>query len=135
MSSKRKLTAALFQEQYGKLVSEYFSQYQTARKLRVVLAQRDPPIIVTDGVLKVWFTKYHPASHQAVSTEPNGQLTDGGVRIRGSATKRLTKRPAASQKRSKRRRNTGEMWMPNSFFSDPGGIHWAVKTLYESSYT
>ena len=55
MAPKVKLTAALFHERYGNLVSENFAQYTTAHTLRVALSQRSPPIIVTDGMLKIWF--------------------------------------------------------------------------------
>ena len=58
MAPKGKLTAAAFQERYGNLVSEQFAQYTTARTLRVALSQRTPPIIVTDGMLKVWFAQF-----------------------------------------------------------------------------
>ena len=62
MAPKCKLTAKLFQERYGDLVSEHFSQYTTAYTLRVALSQRKPPIIVTDGMLKIWFAKFRLAS-------------------------------------------------------------------------
>ena len=51
MAPKKKLTAALFQELYGNLVSEQFAEYTTARTLRIALSHRKPPIIVTDGML------------------------------------------------------------------------------------
>ena len=54
---KVKLTAALFHELYGNLVSEHCAEYTTARTLRVALSQRKPPTIVTDGMLKIWFAK------------------------------------------------------------------------------
>ena len=50
-----KLTAAAFQSLYGNLCSEHFAQYTSARTLRIALSERDPPIFVTDGMLKVWF--------------------------------------------------------------------------------
>ena len=62
MAPKVKLTAALFQERYGDLVSEHFSQYTTAHTLRVALSERKPPIIVTDGMLKMWYHGFHSAS-------------------------------------------------------------------------
>ena len=62
MAPKEKLTAALFQERYGTLVSEHFAQYTTARTLRVALSQRQPPIIVTDGILKTWMEKFRMPS-------------------------------------------------------------------------
>ena len=62
MAPKAKLTAAVFQERYGDLVSEHFSQYTTARTLRVALSDRKPPIIVTDGMLKMWYHGIHSAS-------------------------------------------------------------------------
>ena len=58
MAPKGKLTAALFHERYGELVSEHFAQHTTAYTLRIALSQRKPPIIVTDGMLKLWFAKY-----------------------------------------------------------------------------
>ena len=69
MAPKGKLTAALFQEWYGNLVSEHFGQYTTARTLRVALAERQPPIIVTDGMLKLWFEKFRlPSDAVTVSS-------------------------------------------------------------------
>ena len=47
MAPKGILTAAVFEERYGKLVSEHFAQYTTAYTLRVALSQRKPPIVVT----------------------------------------------------------------------------------------
>ena len=57
-----KFTAELFQERYGDLVSEHFAQYTTAHTLRVALSERKPPIIVTDGMLKMWYHGFHSAS-------------------------------------------------------------------------
>ena len=57
-----KFTAELFQEKYGDVVSAHFAQYTTAHTLRVALSQRKPPIIVTDGMLKVWYHGFHSAS-------------------------------------------------------------------------
>ena len=69
MAPKGKLTAARFQEWYGNLVSEHFVQYTTARTLRVALAERQPPIIVTDGMLKLWFGKFRlPSDAVTVSS-------------------------------------------------------------------
>ena len=64
-----KLTSALFHELYGNLVSEHFAEYTTARTLRVALSERKPPIIVTDGMLKLWFAKYRlPSDAVTVSS-------------------------------------------------------------------
>ena len=69
MAPKVKLTAALFHERYGNLVSEHFAQYTTARTLRIALSERKPPIIVTDGMLKIWFAKYRlPSDAVTVSS-------------------------------------------------------------------
>ena len=62
MAPKLKLTAAGFQEKYGDLVSEHFAQYTTAHSLRVALAARRPPIVVNDGMLKMWYCGIHSAS-------------------------------------------------------------------------
>ena len=40
------------------LVAEHFAQYTTARTLHVALSERKPPIIVADGMLKIWFAKF-----------------------------------------------------------------------------
>ena len=79
MAPKGKLTAALFQEQYGNLVSEHFAQYTTPHTLRVALSQRKPPIIVTDGMLKIWFAKFRlPSDAVTVSSaeELHGRYGD-----------------------------------------------------------
>ena len=69
MAPKMKLTAALFNERYGELVSEHFAQHTTAHTLRIALSQRRPPIIVTDGMLKLWFAKYRlPSDAVTVSS-------------------------------------------------------------------
>ena len=66
MAPKAKLTAAGFQQQYGDLVSQDFAQYTTAHSLRVALAARRPPIVVTDGMLKMWYHGIHSASRPPV---------------------------------------------------------------------
>ena len=72
MAPKVKLTAALFQERYGDLVSEHFAQYTTAHTLRVALSERKPPVIVTDGMLKMWYHGFHSASRPpAVQAPPS----------------------------------------------------------------
>ena len=69
MPPKGKSTAAVFQEQYGNLVSEQYAQYTTPHTLRMALSQRQPPIIVSDGMLKVWFAKYRlPSDAVSVSS-------------------------------------------------------------------
>ena len=69
MAPKVTLTAALFHELCGNLVSEHFAEYATARTLRVALSQRKPPIIVTDGMLKIWFAKFRlPSDAVTVSS-------------------------------------------------------------------
>ena len=55
MAPKSKLTAAVFQERYGDLVARDFPHCITARTLQVALANRQPPIVVSDAMLKVWF--------------------------------------------------------------------------------
>ena len=69
MAPKQKLTAALFHELYGDLVSEHYAQHTTAYTLRIALSQRQPPIVVTDGMLKIWFDKYRlPSDAVTVSS-------------------------------------------------------------------
>ena len=51
------------------LFPEHFAEYTTARTLRVALSQRKPPIIVTDGMLKIWFAKFRlPSDAVTVSS-------------------------------------------------------------------
>ena len=69
MAPKGKLTAALFEERYGRLVAEQYAEYTTARTLRVALSTHRPSIIVTDGMLKLWLQKYRvPADAVQVSS-------------------------------------------------------------------
>ena len=69
MAPKSNLTAAVFQERYGELVSREYAQYTTAYKLRVALEQRRPPIKVSDGMLKVWLANTRmPADALQVSS-------------------------------------------------------------------
>ena len=80
MAPKGKLTAALFQERYGNLVSEHFAQYTTARTLRVALSERQPPIIVTDGMLKIWFDKFRlPSDAVTVSSAEELHIMYGDI--------------------------------------------------------
>ena len=79
MAPKVKLTAALFHERYGDLVSEHFAQHTTAYTLRIALSQRKPPIIVTDGMLKIWFAKFrlsHGALTVSYAEELHGRYGD-----------------------------------------------------------
>ena len=55
MAPKSKITAAVFQETYGDLVAGEYPHCTTAYTLRVALANRQPPIVVSDAMLKVWF--------------------------------------------------------------------------------
>ena len=70
MAPKEKLTAALFHEWYGNFVSEHFAQHTTAYNLRIALSQRKPPIIVTDGMFKLWFAKYRLPSDAVTVSSP-----------------------------------------------------------------
>ena len=64
-----KLTAAEFERRYGALVNREYSGMGTARLLRNALSERRPPIEVSEGVLKVWFSNFRlPAGGEKVST-------------------------------------------------------------------
>ena len=52
------MTAAEFQAKYGEMVSVQYPHCTTARTLKNALAAREYPIIVTDGMLKVWFHSF-----------------------------------------------------------------------------
>ena len=78
MAPKGRLTAALFHGRYGDLVSEHFAQYTTARTLCIALSQRKPPIIVTDGMLKNWFSKYRMPGDAVPGSSAEGLHTRYG---------------------------------------------------------
>ena len=52
-----RLTAVSFESQYGELVRREYAQHSTARTLQRALEARQPPVRVSEGVLKVWFVK------------------------------------------------------------------------------
>ena len=63
------LTTKAFEEQYGDLVRQDFSQYTTAHTLRKALEDRHPTVNVSVGVLKVWLaTKNIPEEAVKVSS-------------------------------------------------------------------
>ena len=63
------LSASDLQEQYGDVLRAESREAPTAYKLRKALAARDPPISVSEAVLKVWFAKYYAAdAHVKVVT-------------------------------------------------------------------
>ena len=49
-----RLTAVQFEAQYGDLVRREYAEHSTARTLRRALEERRPPVLVSEGVLKVW---------------------------------------------------------------------------------
>ena len=70
MAPKMRLTAVEFESKYGDLVRVDYAAYKTAYTLRKALAGRQPPVYVTDGVLKVWFHSYsRPADAINVSSD------------------------------------------------------------------
>ena len=53
-----RLTADILQEKYGdELAKPPLSDAKTPRMLLKALAERIPPILATDGILKTWFQK------------------------------------------------------------------------------
>ena len=70
MAPKCKITAAEFEQRYGELVARDFSEYTTAHTLQEALAKRSPPIVVSEEMLKIWFTKGHriPAGAVRISS-------------------------------------------------------------------
>ena len=52
------LTAAQFEEIYGDLVRSEYPDVIRERALSNVLVAREPPVIVPDGVLRVWLRKH-----------------------------------------------------------------------------
>jgi len=53
-----RITAADFEEVYGTMTRAEYPEYTRERALSNVLAQREPPVIVPDGVLRLWLQKY-----------------------------------------------------------------------------
>ena len=56
--SMAELTAAEFEEIYGDIVRSEYSDVIRERALSNVLAAREPPVIVPEGVLRVWLRKF-----------------------------------------------------------------------------
>ena len=52
------MTAAEFEDVYGELTRSEYPDIHRERALSNVLAAREPPVIVPDGVLRVWLKKY-----------------------------------------------------------------------------
>ena len=55
--SMAKLSAAQFEVEYGDIIRREYAEYQTPRALLRALEHRQPRIMVSEGVLKVWFSK------------------------------------------------------------------------------
>jgi hypothetical protein len=71
------ITAAEFEKIYGALTRSEYGQYTRERALGNVLLQREPPIIVNEGVLRVWLQKYKHSvivSSMAALQEEYGDL-------------------------------------------------------------
>ena len=58
MVPKSLLTAAVFETEYGALARGEYAHCKTPRTLAKALAQREPPVSVTDAMLKVWFHNF-----------------------------------------------------------------------------
>ena len=56
--SMAELTAAQFEQSYGDLVRSEYPDVIRERALSNVLVAREPPVIVPDGVLRVWLRKH-----------------------------------------------------------------------------
>ena len=62
------LTAAQFEEIYGDLVRSEYPDVIPERTLSNVLVAREPPVIVPDGVLRVWLRKYKSSGAVTVTS-------------------------------------------------------------------
>ena len=62
------ITAAEFEEVYGALARAEYPEYTRERALSKVLSRRQPPVIVPDGVLRVWLKRYKPSDAVTVSS-------------------------------------------------------------------
>ena len=60
------ITSAEFEDRYGAVVRPEYSGYIGREALRTVLGQRQPPIVVSGGVLRQWLNK---------SSKPPGAVT------------------------------------------------------------
>ena len=75
-----RLTAVEFQERYGELVAQEYSECQTARTLQVALGKRRPPIVVSEAMLKIWFANQRiPADAVKVSSAEDLQAKCGSL--------------------------------------------------------
>ncbi len=80
MAPKCKMTALVFQERYGALVEREYGHCTNHRTPKVALAVRKPPIIVSDGLLRVWF-EHNRVPSDAVQVSIAAELQDqyGGI--------------------------------------------------------
>ena len=53
-----KLNAVQVEAQYGNELRQLYPDAPTARRLHNKLLERQPPLNISDGVLKVWIEKY-----------------------------------------------------------------------------
>ena len=63
-----RITAADFEEVYGAMTRSEYPEYSRERALSKVLTRKEPPIIVSDGVLRVWLAKYEASDAVIVSS-------------------------------------------------------------------
>ena len=73
------ITAAEFEEIYGVLTRSEYPEFTRERALSKVLARREPPVIVSDGVLRVWLNKYKPTDAVTVTSIQDLQDMYGDV--------------------------------------------------------
>ena len=63
-----RLTATDFEEMYGAMTRSKYPEYTRERALSKILSRREPPVIVPDGVLRVWLKKYKSPDAVIVSS-------------------------------------------------------------------
>ena len=73
------ITAAEFEEIYGVLTRSEYPEFTRERALSKVLARREPPVIVSDGVLRVWLKKYKTSDAVIVTSIQDLQDAYGDV--------------------------------------------------------
>ena len=88
------ITAAQFERRHGELVRTQYAEYTGHAGLRIVLLARQPPIDVSEGVLRHWLKRksIKPADAIAVSSanelqEKYGELVKGLVLVHATAYK------------------------------------------------
>ena len=94
------LTAAQVDAQYGDELRELYPDAPTARRLHNKLLERQPPLDINDGVLKVWINNYSKTAGSSGAARSGNvsqvsEVSTGSAASTGPAPKRVSSAAAA----------------------------------------